>query len=155
MHMLTNPQAFYDENHKTALGYQNPFYLAQARRKVPSLYDGHTIVKTHVALSVTDTEETIKLAEENKKYFEIEKKELSLDNDRLLEHIICQDIMNIVMHAHDQYDNLIPVNNNSLVHDNPALDLLKYENNRLMEMLISKDLVYTNDYKSMEQSCVD
>ncbi|GJZ69747.1 hypothetical protein Tco_0633297 [Tanacetum coccineum] len=122
---------------------------------VPALYDGNTIVKTHFALSVTDSEETLKLAEENKKYFEIEKKELSLDNDRVLEHIICQDIMNIVMHAHDQYDNLIPVNNNSLVHDNPALDLLKYENNRLMEMLISKDLVYTNDYKSMEQSCVD
>ncbi|GKF23360.1 hypothetical protein Tco_0075682 [Tanacetum coccineum] len=90
-----------------------------------------------------------------KKYFEIEKKELSLDNDRVLEHIICQDIMNIVMHAHDQYDNLIPVNNSSLVHYNPALDLLKHENDRLIEMLISQDLVYTNDYKSMEQSCVD
>ncbi|GJV67087.1 hypothetical protein Tco_1482596 [Tanacetum coccineum] len=303
MHMLTNPQAFYDENHKTALGYQNPFYLAQARRNVPALYDGHTIVKTHAALSVTDTEETLELGEESrlkmlakqndqslkekkvkiapidyvalnklsehfanhfvpqkqmsaehaywlpisqpvvvkppvpskpvlkkeipselpsirswavehikgdfekdgkpfaqtlqeyfymfehglnkeltemkavftqmetdvancsvdKKYFEIEKKELSLDNDCLLEHIICQDIMNNVMHANDHYENVLPTNNNSLVHDNSALDLLKHENDRLMELLISQDLLHTainslatiNDYKYMEQSFVD
>ncbi|GKE46763.1 hypothetical protein Tco_1478021 [Tanacetum coccineum] len=66
MHMLTKPQAFYDESHKTTLGYQNPFYLSHARRKLPALYDGHTIVKTHVALSVTDTKETLKLAKESR-----------------------------------------------------------------------------------------
>ncbi|GKB08957.1 hypothetical protein Tco_0837269 [Tanacetum coccineum] len=33
---------------------------------VPALYDGHTIVKTHAALSVTDTEETLELAEESR-----------------------------------------------------------------------------------------
>ncbi|GJV00616.1 retrovirus-related pol polyprotein from transposon TNT 1-94 [Tanacetum coccineum] len=277
MHMLTKPQAFYDETHKTALGYQNPLYLSQARWKVPALYDCNTIFKTHVALFVTDSEETLELAEESrfkilakqndpslkenrvniasvdyvalnklfehfvkhflpqkqlsaeqaywlpiskpvykkplvpselvlkkeiprelpsislvkdsfhkirehvnkfdktitfhtkitrnrigswgvdrikgdfekdvkafaqtlkeyfhKKYFEIKKKELSLDNDRLLEHIICQDVMNIVMYANDHSDNL----------------------------LISQDLVHTavnslaaiNDYKSMQQSFVD
>ncbi|GJZ86225.1 hypothetical protein Tco_0657835 [Tanacetum coccineum] len=79
----------------------------------------------------------------DKKYLEIEKKELSLDNDRLLEHIICQDVMNTVMHANDHYDNPLPVNNNSLDHDNSALDLLKHENDRLMEFLISQDLVHT------------
>ncbi|GKE87351.1 hypothetical protein Tco_1564826 [Tanacetum coccineum] len=52
MHMLTQPHAFYDESHKTTLGYQNPFYFSQARRKVAALYDGHTIVKTHVALKL-------------------------------------------------------------------------------------------------------
>ncbi|GJT10158.1 hypothetical protein Tco_0857200 [Tanacetum coccineum] len=66
MHMLIKPQAFYDGSHKTTLGYQNPFYLSQARRKVHALYDGHTIVKTHVALYVTDTEETLELAEESR-----------------------------------------------------------------------------------------
>nr|GEX14662.1 hypothetical protein [Tanacetum cinerariifolium] len=66
MHMLTKPQEVYDETHKTALGYQNPFYLSQARWKVPSLYDGNTIVKTHVALSVTDSEDTLELAEESR-----------------------------------------------------------------------------------------
>ncbi|GKE38921.1 hypothetical protein Tco_1462326 [Tanacetum coccineum] len=238
IHMLTKPQAFYDESHKTTLGYQNPFYLSQARRKVPTLYDGHTIVKTHVALSITDTEETLELAEESrlkmlakqndlslkekkvniapvdyvalnklsehfvkhffasettmfehglykelkemkavfnqmetevakcfvdKKYFEIEKKELSLDNDRILEHIIYQDVMNIVMHANDHSNNVLPAHNNSLEHDNSALELLKHENNHLMELLISQDLMHTvvnsltaiNDYKTMKQSFLD
>ncbi|GJX49842.1 hypothetical protein Tco_0276687 [Tanacetum coccineum] len=130
MHMLTKSQAFYDESHKNALGYQNPFYLSQARRKVPALCDGHTIVKTHVALSVTDTEETLELAEENKKYFEIEKKELSLDNDRLLEHIICQDVTNTIMHANDHFDNV-------------SCAYCCYS------------LAAINDYKSMQQSFMD
>ncbi|GJS32047.1 hypothetical protein Tco_0530429 [Tanacetum coccineum] len=82
----------------------------------------------------------------DKKYFEIEKKELSLDNDRLLEHIICQDVMNIVMHANDQTDNVLPANNNSLEHDNSALDLLKHENDRLIELLISQDLSFVDEY---------
>ncbi|GJR46253.1 hypothetical protein Tco_1314356 [Tanacetum coccineum] len=93
--------------------------------------------KTHVALSVTDIEETLELAEKNKKYFEIEKKELSLDNDHLLEHIICQDVTNTVMHANYHSDNVLPANNNSLEHDNSALEFC------------------INDYKSMEQSFLD
>nr|GEZ47909.1 hypothetical protein [Tanacetum cinerariifolium] len=39
----------------------------------------------------------------DKKYFVIQKKEVFLDNDRLLDHIICQDVMNIVMHAKNDY----------------------------------------------------
>ncbi|GKA70236.1 hypothetical protein Tco_0776300 [Tanacetum coccineum] len=66
MHMLTTPQVFYDESHKTALGYQNHLYLSQAQRKVSALYCGHTIVKHHDALSVMDTEETLILAEESR-----------------------------------------------------------------------------------------
>ncbi|GJT84068.1 hypothetical protein Tco_1058410 [Tanacetum coccineum] len=30
LHMLKKPQVFYDDNHKTALGYQNPLYLTKA-----------------------------------------------------------------------------------------------------------------------------
>ncbi|GKA92135.1 hypothetical protein Tco_0814060 [Tanacetum coccineum] len=66
MHMLTKPQVFYDESHKTALGYQNPLYLTQAQRKVHALYCGNTIVKQHAALSVIDTEETFELAKESR-----------------------------------------------------------------------------------------
>ncbi|GKC88117.1 hypothetical protein Tco_1148766, partial [Tanacetum coccineum] len=99
----------------------------------------------------------------DKKYFEIEKKELILENDRLLEHIICQDVMNVVMHADVHSHNVLPANNNSLEHDNLASELLKHENDRLMELLISQDLVHTavnslaaiNDYKNMEKSFVD
>ncbi|GKA94286.1 hypothetical protein Tco_0816324 [Tanacetum coccineum] len=95
----------------------------------------------------------------DKKYLEIEKKELSLDIDRLVVHIICQDVMNHVMHANDHSDNVLPANNNSLEHDNSALELLKHENDHLMELLIYQDLVHTavnsiaaiNDFKSMEQ----
>ncbi|GJX80395.1 hypothetical protein Tco_0328544 [Tanacetum coccineum] len=63
---VNKTSSFYDESHKTALGYQNPFYLSQARWKVPALYDGNTIVKTHATLSVTHTEETLELAEESR-----------------------------------------------------------------------------------------
>ncbi|GJX50344.1 putative ribonuclease H-like domain-containing protein [Tanacetum coccineum] len=66
MHMLTKPQVFYDECHKTALGYQNPLYLTQDQRKVPALYYGNTIFKKHDTLSVIDTEETLEKAEESK-----------------------------------------------------------------------------------------
>nr|GEV44525.1 reverse transcriptase domain-containing protein [Tanacetum cinerariifolium] len=39
MNMLTKPQAFYDNIHKQALGYQNPFHLKKAQRNKPTLYD--------------------------------------------------------------------------------------------------------------------
>ncbi|GJU97940.1 integrase, catalytic region, zinc finger, CCHC-type containing protein [Tanacetum coccineum] len=76
----------------------------------------------------------------DKKYFKIEKKELSLDNDRLLTHIICQDVMNTIMHGNDYSDNVLHANNNSLEHDNFALELLKHENDHLIELLVSQDL---------------
>ncbi|GJT31107.1 hypothetical protein Tco_0911382 [Tanacetum coccineum] len=37
VHMLTKPQAFYDNIHKQAIGYQNPFYLKKAQRIKPTL----------------------------------------------------------------------------------------------------------------------
>nr|GEZ33590.1 copia protein [Tanacetum cinerariifolium] len=51
----------------------------------------------------------------------------------------------------------------SLDNDNSALKLLKHENDRLMELLISQDLMHTtvnslatiNDYKTIKQSFVD
>ncbi|GJU20914.1 hypothetical protein Tco_1154256 [Tanacetum coccineum] len=305
MHMLTKPQAFYYETHKTTLGYQNPFYLSQARRKIHALYDGNTIVKTHVALSVTDTEETLELAKESRlkmlakqndpilkekkvnialvdyvalnklsehfvKYY-VPQKQLSAEHAywlpiskpvyekppvtselvlkkeiprelpsislvkdsfqkmkehankfdetitfhtkitgnrigswgvehikkafkkdvkpfaqtlkeyfRMFEHGLNKELkemkavftqletkvaklMNIVMHANDHYDNVLHANNNSLEHENSALELLKHANDRLMELFISQDLVHTavnslaaiNDYKSMQQSFMD
>nr|GEU43390.1 reverse transcriptase domain-containing protein [Tanacetum cinerariifolium] len=54
-------------------------------------------------------------------------------------------------------------NNNCLVNDNFALELLQMKNDHLMELLISQDLMHTlvnslaaiNDYKSMKQSFLD
>ncbi|GJW99771.1 retrovirus-related pol polyprotein from transposon TNT 1-94 [Tanacetum coccineum] len=65
----------------------------------------------------------------DKKYFEIEIKELSLDNDRLLEHIICQD------HENDRLMELLI--SQDLVHT------------------VVNSLAAINDYKSMQQSFMD
>ncbi|GKC59036.1 hypothetical protein Tco_1086634 [Tanacetum coccineum] len=71
VHMLTKPQAFYDNTHKQALGYQNPFYLKKAQRIKPTLYDGVFMSNTHVAMPVIDDEETLILEEESRsKMFE-------------------------------------------------------------------------------------
>ncbi|GJT92508.1 hypothetical protein Tco_1081353 [Tanacetum coccineum] len=50
----------------------------------------------------------------DKKYFEIKKKELFIENDRLLEHIICQDAMCIAMHADLDNKCIVPANDNHL-----------------------------------------
>nr|GEZ95857.1 hypothetical protein [Tanacetum cinerariifolium] len=65
-HMLTKPQSFYDNAHKQALGYQNPFYLKKAQRMKPTLYDGIVISDKHVAMHVIDNEETLLLEEESR-----------------------------------------------------------------------------------------
>nr|GEX14289.1 reverse transcriptase domain-containing protein [Tanacetum cinerariifolium] len=66
VHMLTKPQSFYDNVHKQALGYQNPFYLKKAQRIKPTLYDGIVISEKHVAMHVIDDEETLILEEESR-----------------------------------------------------------------------------------------
>ncbi|GJX23023.1 hypothetical protein Tco_0227468 [Tanacetum coccineum] len=64
--MLTKPQNFYDETHKTALGYQNPLYLRQAQRLQPALYNGNVLIDKHNPISVSNSEETLILAEERR-----------------------------------------------------------------------------------------
>ncbi|GKB43483.1 hypothetical protein Tco_0888425, partial [Tanacetum coccineum] len=63
VHMLTKPQVFYDDTHKQALGYQNPFYLKKAQRIKPTLYDGSVISSQHAVIHVIDEEETLILEE--------------------------------------------------------------------------------------------
>ncbi|GJW88201.1 hypothetical protein Tco_0163541 [Tanacetum coccineum] len=66
MHMLTKPQVFYDNTHKQALGYQNPFYLKKAQRIKLTLYDGIVISKKYDVVYVDHSEETLILAEESR-----------------------------------------------------------------------------------------
>nr|GEU72085.1 retrovirus-related Pol polyprotein from transposon TNT 1-94 [Tanacetum cinerariifolium] len=66
VHMLTKPQSFYDNVHKQAVGYQNPFYLKKAQRIKPTLYDGIVISEKHVAMPVIDDEKTLILEEESR-----------------------------------------------------------------------------------------
>ncbi|GKA95704.1 hypothetical protein Tco_0817799 [Tanacetum coccineum] len=58
--------SFYDDTHKQALGYQNPFHLKKAQRIQPTLYDGNVIAEEHVVISVNDDEETLILEEESR-----------------------------------------------------------------------------------------
>ncbi|GKC62718.1 hypothetical protein Tco_1095316 [Tanacetum coccineum] len=64
--MLTKPPVFYDDTHKQALGYQNPFYLKKAKRIKLTLYDGSVISSQHVTSFVIDDEETLILEEESR-----------------------------------------------------------------------------------------
>ncbi|GKE65578.1 hypothetical protein Tco_1519739 [Tanacetum coccineum] len=66
VHMLTKLHAFYDNIHKQALGYQNPFYLRKAQRIKPTLNNGIVMSDKHVAMSVIDDEETLILEEESR-----------------------------------------------------------------------------------------
>ncbi|GJZ21353.1 retrovirus-related pol polyprotein from transposon TNT 1-94 [Tanacetum coccineum] len=99
----------------------------------------------------------------DKKYFEIEKKEISLDNDHLLEHFICKDVMNIVIHADSLPVNVLPANNKCHVHDNLEIERLEQENDHLFELLLSQDIVHIcinslaarNNYREMQQSFID
>ncbi|GKA74899.1 hypothetical protein Tco_0781277 [Tanacetum coccineum] len=75
------------------------------------------------------------------KYFDIQKKELSLDNDRLLDHIIYQDVMNIVMHVDYVHVNLLSADNKCLVNDNLKIKRLEQKNDHLFELLLSQDIV--------------
>ncbi|GJW13773.1 hypothetical protein Tco_0017906 [Tanacetum coccineum] len=99
----------------------------------------------------------------DRKYFDIEKKELIIENDCLLEHIICQDVMSVVMHVDVESKNMLPADNNSLEYDNLEAELLKKKNDSLLELIISQDLVYTAvntlatiaNYRNMEKSYLD
>ncbi|GKB90933.1 hypothetical protein Tco_0963205, partial [Tanacetum coccineum] len=66
VHMLTKPQAFYDNIHKQALGYQNPFHLKKAQQIKPTLYDGIVMSDKRVAMLVIDDEETLILEEDSR-----------------------------------------------------------------------------------------
>nr|GEV57233.1 integrase, catalytic region, zinc finger, CCHC-type, peptidase aspartic, catalytic [Tanacetum cinerariifolium] len=80
MHMLTKPKVFYDNTHKQALVYQNPFNLKKAQRIQPTLYDGSVIAKEHAVNSVMDDEETLILEEESRSKM-LDKQNDSISNE--------------------------------------------------------------------------
>ncbi|GJY32067.1 integrase, catalytic region, zinc finger, CCHC-type containing protein [Tanacetum coccineum] len=98
----------------------------------------------------------------NKRYFDIQKKEIFIDNDRLLQHIICQEVMNIVMHAVSVPVNMLSANNKCRVHDNLEIEGLEQENDHLFELLLSQDIVHIyvnslatrNDCREMQHSYI-
>ncbi|GJV41315.1 integrase, catalytic region, zinc finger, CCHC-type containing protein [Tanacetum coccineum] len=139
MLMLTKPQAFYDNIHKQAPGYQNLFHLKKAQRIKPTLYDGIVMSNKHLNILTenfgkrfTPQQELsaeqafwlrmsdptskpsaalpvkieapkelpkISLYSVDKQCLEIAKKELLLENDRLLQQIMSQNILLTVMNS--------------------------------------------------------
>nr|GEY29161.1 hypothetical protein [Tanacetum cinerariifolium] len=68
IHKLSpKPDSFYHTEQEMALGYQNPFYLKQAQKKQQSLYDGKVLLEKYDPPVVHDSEETLQLAQENRK----------------------------------------------------------------------------------------
>ncbi|GJX50547.1 retrovirus-related pol polyprotein from transposon TNT 1-94 [Tanacetum coccineum] len=64
VHMMLNPTKVYDQKTKTAIGAQNPFYLKQAKKAQPALYDGEELLKTHhVPVIVSSFKEDLELVE--------------------------------------------------------------------------------------------
>ncbi|GJU16561.1 retrovirus-related pol polyprotein from transposon TNT 1-94 [Tanacetum coccineum] len=99
-------------------------------------------IESHKTLStMVDVLKMKSKAKEDKflqEIIELEKKKKALDNM----HIICQDVMSIVMHADVESKNVSPANNNSVEYDNLEAELLKKENDRLLELIISQDLMH-------------
>nr|GEW48429.1 hypothetical protein [Tanacetum cinerariifolium] len=62
-HTDMDNQSFYDDTHKQALGYQNPFYLKKARRIKPTFYDGSVLSSEHAASHVIEDEKILILVE--------------------------------------------------------------------------------------------
>nr|GEW62560.1 hypothetical protein [Tanacetum cinerariifolium] len=78
----------------------------------------------------------------DKKYFNIQKKKKFLIMIDSWNHIICQDVMNIMMHADFVPVNVLPANNKCRMHDNLEIERLEQENNHLFELLLSQDIVH-------------
>nr|GEY24180.1 integrase, catalytic region, zinc finger, CCHC-type, peptidase aspartic, catalytic [Tanacetum cinerariifolium] len=66
LHMLTKPQAFYNNIHKQALGYQNLFHIKKAQQIKLILYDGIIMSDKHVAIPMIDDEEILILEEKSR-----------------------------------------------------------------------------------------
>ncbi|GJZ90185.1 retrovirus-related pol polyprotein from transposon TNT 1-94 [Tanacetum coccineum] len=125
-------------------------YEVLAEQKQPALYCGQTIVKKHDTLFVPDSEETLELAatssvkthekqndpiakEKNRKCFEIKEKELLLENERLLEHILYQDVMCIAMHADVENECVVPAINDNLAYVEMEQSYI-YEYSKVLEL---------------------
>nr|GEZ24917.1 retrovirus-related Pol polyprotein from transposon TNT 1-94 [Tanacetum cinerariifolium] len=78
-----------------AVGYQNPFYLKQAQKKLQSLYDGKVLHEKHDPPVVYDLEETLQLAQETDASL-AKHKALELEIEHLLKAVVSQDIMIIM-----------------------------------------------------------
>ncbi|GJZ79916.1 hypothetical protein Tco_0644753 [Tanacetum coccineum] len=84
--------------------------MVKKRITLDAIIEGERVLNTQKVKTVfNQMKATIDQCYVDKKLFEIENKELKLENERLLYHIICQDVVNILMHADDKSVNVLPV----------------------------------------------
>ncbi|GKA51012.1 hypothetical protein Tco_0744208 [Tanacetum coccineum] len=125
------------------LSTEQAFWLPISNPKSEQLVVTQTPLEIEVPKELPKMEAAVEQCFVDKKYFDIQKKELFLDNDRFLEHIICQDVMNIIMHDDFVSDTVFLVNNNKcLVNDNLKIERLEQKNDHLFELLLSQDIVH-------------
>nr|GEU56759.1 hypothetical protein [Tanacetum cinerariifolium] len=66
--MLCRPKPHYNELHKVAIGYKNPFCLTHTKQVQPALYNGHEIIKdNHTPAIVHNAKDTLEIAEITRK----------------------------------------------------------------------------------------
>ncbi|GJW59344.1 hypothetical protein Tco_0106075 [Tanacetum coccineum] len=70
-----------------ALGYQNPFYLKQAKQKQYSLYNGKVLLENHDPPVVYDSKETLQLAQESRLKMKQLNKEIKPANYTKINHL--------------------------------------------------------------------
>nr|GEV46063.1 putative ribonuclease H-like domain-containing protein [Tanacetum cinerariifolium] len=153
IHMLSSkPISFYHTEHKTALGYQNPFYLKQAQKKQQSLYDGKVLPEKHDPIVVHDSKETLQLAQETKFVGDFKslaneadasfakQKALELEVERLLKVVVSQDIMIIVQ-------------NESVVDTSDLQTELERTKERFENCIIKKETEYAKLWNDWYKNC--
>nr|GEV14406.1 hypothetical protein [Tanacetum cinerariifolium] len=116
MDMITKPQAFYDNNLKQAPGFQNPFYLKKAQQIRPMLYDGSVISKENNT-SHPNSDQFASLPVKIEAPQELPKKQFLIENDRLLDQIISQEIVNIVVNSSLDINTAVNVNSSAAMND--------------------------------------
>nr|GEU44278.1 retrovirus-related Pol polyprotein from transposon TNT 1-94 [Tanacetum cinerariifolium] len=143
VHMLTKPQAFYDNIHQQALGYQNLFYLKKAQRIKPTLYKGIVISNKHVAMPAIDDEETLILEEEIVKQA---KAKQPLDNVLEFACKHAQRIQELLVYARDTCLNVINLS---------AKKVDITPKNKVKKVRFAEPLASLSNIKQVESSITD
>nr|GEY15157.1 hypothetical protein [Tanacetum cinerariifolium] len=146
VHMLTKPQAFNDNIHKQALRYQNPFHLKKAQRIKPTC-----MMTVFDQMDVAVQQPLI-----DKQCLEIAKKELLLENDRLLQQIMSQDVLLTVINSMSLLGESVNVDEKIKESCNIEAELLESQNafNNILKSTICKlkDVIKSMREKSKEEN---
>ncbi|GKD93813.1 hypothetical protein Tco_1373650 [Tanacetum coccineum] len=70
-------------------------------------YKENQVINESLTVELERYKERIKILEQRLNIDLSSRKKLKLENERLLEHIICQDVVNMVMHADVKFDNVL------------------------------------------------